>query len=157
MKKLPYLLLLLLAFTVTACSSDDDPDEQKRTEYPVYYKAHSLINSAAFDMINTVGLIIFDDSRVKYGNKGLFIFNKNDRIRAFDIACPYEWDERVYLIEELPGANVTCKSCESVFNTYTGEAISGKAKEARTNMVEYHVEEVEKELGSSIREIIVTN
>lgn len=159
------LLVLFSILLFLSCSKEDSPEEIKQKQYPVYCSINSLIKPTEFSLITSVDRMrLYYDQRIntKYGNKGVLIIRWESQIRAFDVACPYEWDNRINLLSGYKdiwsiGEEITCSSCKSGFSPFTGQALSGKAQEEGINMVQYKVEIRNVDGSKSEKELVVTN
>lgn len=162
------ILVLFSIFLFISCSKEDSPEEIKQKQYPVYYTLNTINGRSTFDMITNIDYMrIFleephpSNGNKANGNKGIFIIRWEAQTRAFDVACPYEWDNRIALFSSKEasemGQSVTCPSCDSEFDPFTGKALSGKAKNAGIDMVQYKVEIRNMEKFPSEKELVVTN
>ena len=161
MKKL--LLLLPAFFLITSCSSDDDPNDNRTNQYPVNIKLSTIFSESDIDNITSLvstKLYIYqnDHPNLQIGNRGIYVIRDggmNGETKAFDMACPYEWDKRVQLVLDEYKA-LKCTSCGSIYNPNTCKAVEGIAQKSGAMMIQYKVEIQEKTIVSK-KDVIITN
>ncbi|QIK56077.1 hypothetical protein G7051_17605 [Dysgonomonas sp. HDW5B] len=158
MKKL--LLLLPAFFLITSCSSDNDPEDNRAKQYPVNIKLSTIFSESEINSISTYGgstLYIYqkDHPTIPTGNRGIYVKRDPGETKAFDLACPYEWDKRVQLVLDEYGA-FKCSSCGSIYNPNTCKAVEGIAQKSGATMIQYKVEIQEKTIVSK-KDVIITN
>lgn len=79
----------------------------------------------------------------------------NGETKAFDMACPFEWDKRIELVLD-EYKFFKCPSCGSIYNPNTCKAVEGIAQKSGAMMIQYKVEIQEKTIVSK-KDVIITN
>lgn len=160
MQKMKKLLLILPAFfLITSCSSDDDPEDNRANQYPVNIKLSTIFSESDIEKITSYSSELYiyqkDHPSIPTGNRGIYLIRRPGETKAFDMACPYEWDKRVqFVLDE--NKFFKCPSCGSLYNPFTCKAVEGIAQKSGAVMIQYKVEIQEKTIVSK-KDVIITN